>query len=159
MDKIKQWCLTISAISILSGVLVSLLPESGHKNLFKTVVGIIMIYAVILPLTDGKGVDFNIEEFIVDNYSVSEDIDKYALSSMVDSAEKAIENLLSEEAEKSGIDCKFKCRCIVKDNKIEVEEISVTTDINENEIMVIENISESMGFSKDKIIFEGEINE
>lgn len=159
MDKIKQWSLTVSAISILSGVLISLLPKSSHKNLFKTITGIILIYAVMQPIIGGSGVNFKIGEFISDNYTVSENIDKYARSSIVDSAEKAIENLLSEEAAKIEVNCKFKCRCKIEDNKIKVELISVTPALDTEDAEKIRNISETMGFDKDIIIFEGEKNE
>ena len=67
MDEIKQWVLTISAVSIVSGVLISVLPKSSHKNLFKTITGIVLIYSAITPILGADGIDFNIEDYLVDN--------------------------------------------------------------------------------------------
>ena len=99
MDNIKQWVVTLSAISIISGVLISLLPKSSHKTLYKSLSAIIMVYAVLQPLTYTKKLQLNIDDYLYENYSISNSLDDYAISSVVDSAETAIENLFIEEAE------------------------------------------------------------
>ena len=111
MSDMKQWAVNLSVISILSGLLLALLPQSTHKKVFKVVVSILLIYASILPFIGSKSIDFNLSDYMKDNYQVSENTDKYALSAIVRSAEKTIENILTEKAESENLKLDFKCYC------------------------------------------------
>ena len=82
MDKIRQWTLAVSTISMISGILLFIVPKSTQKNCFKVIVSIILIYSVIHPLIGSKGIDFNISDFLSDNYHASENLDNYTLNSM-----------------------------------------------------------------------------
>ena len=156
MDNIKQWVVTLSAISIISGVLISLLPKSSHKTLYKSLSAIIMVYAVLQPLTYTKKLQLNIDDYLYENYSISNSLDDYAISSVVDSAETAIENLFIEEAEKLEIDCNFQCSCEEKNNKITVTKLTVTPKLTPEDIEEIYNIAKSLGVNTEVIVFEGE---
>ena len=155
MDIIKQWTIVISTVTIISGVLISLLPESSHKNLYKTIVGIVLLYTFIQPIIGGNNIDFKVTDFISDNYKVSENIDKYALSSMVNSAENAIEELLVQEATNKNIDCTFTCRCAVENEQIVVKEIRVENLQTQSHQTIID-IVKSLGLSGNIIEFAGE---
>ena len=159
MDKIRQWTLTLSAISIISGLILVILPQGTNKKLFKVIVSVIMIYAALQPIIGMEGIDFNIGDYLKDNYRVSENIDKYALSAMINSAEKAIENLLAEKAEEMNLNFTFSCVCSEADGEISVEKIIVSPKADENEKEIIESIIESLGFDKSIIIYEVEGNE
>ena len=91
MDEVKKWAITISGVSILSGIISSLLPEDSYKKLFRFIAGVFLLYAVLQPLFGRNSIDFNIGDYLSDNYEVSDNIDKYAKSAMLSSAEKAIE--------------------------------------------------------------------
>lgn len=159
MDKIRQWTLAVSAISILSGILTSILPDNGYKKYFKVVSGIILIYAIIQPLSGSNGFDFKIDDFLKDNYMVSEEIDKYAVSSMINSAERAIEDLFYDKAEENNINCEFKCTCFLYNNQISVKNIKVISDISEYDKSLIEDWIISFGFDKSILFFAGEDDE
>ena len=156
MDNIKQWVVTLSAISIISGVLISLLPKSSHKTLYKSLTAIIMVYAVLQPLTYTKKLQLNIDDYLYENYSISNSLDDYAISSVVDSAETAIENLFIEEAEKLEIDCNFQCSCEEKNNEITVTKLTVTPKLTPEDKEEIYNIAKSLGVNTEVIVFEGE---
>lgn len=156
MKDIKQWAIMISAVSIISGVLISILPKSSHKNLFKTITGILLLYSAITPILGADGIDFNIKEYLDDNYAVSENIDKYAIYSVVDSAEKAIEDILLKEAQSRNISCRFICKCDVIDEKLVLKGITITPELSDENIKIIEEIAESLGFDKSIISFKGE---
>ena len=94
INKISQWALTISGVSVVSGILFILLPQNSHKKMFRTIISIVMIYAALQPFAGTNAFDFDISDFIKDNYQIREDIDKYALSGMLRSAEKAIEEAI-----------------------------------------------------------------
>lgn len=159
MDKIKQWTLTISAVSIISGIIYAVLPRDTNKNFFKAIVSIIIIYTALQPLIGTKSIDFRISDYLKDNYQVSESIDKYALSAMINSAEKAIEDLLAEKSQVLEMSVDFRCRCYEENNEIMVEEISVSSETGEYDYEKIENLIESLGFDKGVIVYEGESNE
>ena len=154
MDIIRQWTIVISSVTIISGVLISLLPENSHKNLYKTIVGIVLLYAFIQPFTGGYNIDFKVIDYISDNYKVSENIDKYALSSMINSAENSIEKLLAQEATNKSIECTFTCKCAVENEQIVVKKI-IIENLQPQSHQTIIDIAETFGFSGNIIEFAG----
>lgn len=156
MNEIRQWVLTISAVSIISGILISLVPKSSYKNLYKTIIGLVLVYTFLQPFIDSKDIDFNINDYLFDNYSVSENADKYAQASIIRSAEKAIEEILIEESEALKIECTFKCSCKIKNEEIIVEQISVKFKTDKEDKKSIEELTEKLGFDKTVLVFEGE---
>lgn len=159
IEKISQWALTLSGVSIVSGILLVLLPHNSHKKMFRAIITIIMIYAALQPIVGTNAFDFNISDFIKDNYKVSEGVDKYAIIGMLRSAEKAIEDILSEQAQAQNIQAEFRCKCEEKDSEITVKCIYVTGNYSDNSKADIKNIITSLGFDKSTIIFEGDIDE
>lgn len=156
MDKIKNWALTVSAVSIISGVLLTLLPKGAHKRFYQVLTCIVLIYAFIQPFAVSDGLDFNLESFLKDNYSVSSNIDSYANSAVITSAEKAIEELLADETKAQNQNCVFDCRCKIENNEIVLEALTVKSTSENYDREAVCEIMESLGFSRDKIIFEGE---
>ena len=159
MEKVRQWTLIVSAVSVMSGILTSVLPKNMHKNYFKVISGIIIIYAVLQPLTGTNGIDFKMNDFLSDNYQVSNELDKYAVSAMVNSAEKAIEDILNEKAKEMSIECKFKCECYIRNDQMEVRKISVNPNVNPTEKKLIEDLCEDYGFNNSVVFFAGEEHE
>jgi hypothetical protein len=156
MYKINQWTLTICAVSIISGILLYIIPKSNQKNLFKVIVSTILVYSVIHPLIGSKGIDFRIDDFLSDNYQVSENLDNYALNSMLSSAEKAIEELLEAEATENKISCNFKCECIIENNEIAIKKILVKSFLTDSEKDLIIDIITEFAFDESVVTFEGE---
>ena len=148
MDEVKKWAVTVSAVSIISGVVSSLLPNNTYKNLFRFVAGVVLVYAVLQPLIGRNSIDFNIGDFLKENYEVSENIDKYAQNAMVDSSEKAIEDMFLDYAKSNGADLKIDCRCKVYDNNIIVEEIVVTECVPKEKLNIIKQYAIESGFDE-----------
>ena len=153
MDEVKKWAVTVSAVSIISGVVASLLPDDSYKNLFRFIAGIILVYAVLQPLIGKNSIEFDINEYIKENYEVSEDIDKYAQNAMLDSAEKAIENLLSDFAEKNNTDLKINCKCEVQEGNIVINEIRVADCVPEENLGIIKQFAIESGFDESVFIW------
>lgn len=156
MDKIRQWTLTISAVSMISGLLLCILPKSSQKNFFKVIVSVTMLYAVMHPLINSKGVDFRIDEFLSDNYQLSENYDKYAVSAMIKSAENAIEDTLKSKALNLDIDCYFECSCEMENEEIVVDEIVVIMQGTTEKKGVISEMICGLGFDETRVVFKGE---
>lgn len=156
MDEVKKWAITVSAVSIISGVLSSLLSENTYKNLFRFIAGIVLVYAVLQPLIGRNSIDFNIKDYLKENYEVSENIDKYAQSAMLDSAEKAIEDMFSDYAKSKGIDLKIDCSCKLYNNNITVDEIKVTKCVPKENMNMIKQFATESGFDKSVLFFTGD---
>lgn len=156
MDKIKQWTLVLSAVSVLSGLILAIIPHSASKKLFKTIVTVVLIYMALQPIIGIKGVDFNIDDYLKDNYSTGEKTDKYAISAMISSAEKAIENLLTENSETAGLNYIFECRCYEAGGEIKVEKIYISPKPPEADMPEIKRIIKSLGFDESMIAYKGE---
>ena len=159
MADMKKWALIISAVAIVSGVLSALVPEGKMKKAYKTLGAVVMIYAVLLPLINSDVIDFRIDDYLQDNYEVSEKMDKYARQAIVNSAEKAIEDLLYESAEEKGLSCKFKAQCDVIDEKIIVSSVNVTGAKTQSQKDLISDIVVGLGFKKETIVYSGENDE
>lgn len=150
--------MVISAVSVLSGVLLSVVPTGKLKIAYKSLISVILVYTFLLGVIEFNSIDFNAEEYIKDNYKVSENLDRYAIDSMISSAEKAIEGLLDDYAEKSDIECMFKVVCAEEDGNIVVNEISVS-DCTEADASKIYDLITALGFEKNIISISGESNE
>ena len=156
MDKIKLWALTVSTVSIISGVILSLLPKNAYKKYYKFIVGIMLVYTFLQPIIGKNSIDFDITDYLKDNYEVSDNIDKYAQSAMVDSAEKAIEAMFTEFADKNSIDCKIRCKCRINNRKITVDKIYIINSLSEEKTILIEEFAVSAGFDESILIYMGD---
>lgn len=159
MDSIKKWTLLISSVAVISGILLSVLPEGKLKGAYKTLTGMIILYAFLYPMLSGNTIDFNVDNFLLDNYEISENIDKYALTAVISSAEKAVKELLDEEIKKKNINCEIKVQCSEEKGEIIIDSLSLTGILTKEEKTQVINIAKSLGFSEDKIIFTGESDE
>lgn len=159
MDKIKRWTLIISAVSVVSGILTWILPEGKLKGAYKTLCAVVIVYAFLYPIASNSRVDFSVSEFLIDNYEVSEKVDKYALSALIGSAENAIEELLSEEIKSMDIDCKVKASCMEENGEIKVSALTFIGTLSKQQISDVTSLAVSLGFDKDIIAFTGENDE
>lgn len=159
MEEIKKWTLLISAVAVISGVLLSVLPEGKLKKAYKTLTGVILVYAFLYPLVSGHYIGFTMNEFLSDNYEISENIDKYALSAIISSAQKAIKELIESELEKKSIESKVTVQCTESGGEIKVTSVSFLDDLSDTIKSKVIDICLSFGIDKDIIKFTGESDE
>ncbi len=146
----------ISAVCIFSGVLLSVVPKGKLKSAYKTLASILLVYTFLYPLFDSSNVYFNISDYLSDNYQVSENLDKYALSSMIYSAENAIEKLLTESLKQSDFSCEISAECSFSSDEIIVDRLNITGEYNNEQKSKIKQIITDFGFNSDIIKFSGE---
>lgn len=159
MEEIKKWSLLISAVAVISGVLLSVLPEGKLKKAYKTLTGVILVYAFLYPVVSGHYVNFTVSEFLSDNYEISENIDKYALSAVIGSAQKAIKELIENELEKKSISSKVTVECTEKDGEVKIASVSFLDNLSEEEKDEVIDICLSLGIDEKIVKFTGERNE
>ena len=156
MDEVKKWAITISGVSILSGIISSLLPEDSYKKLFRFIAGVVLLYAVLQPLFGRNSIDFNIGDYLSDNYEVSDNIDKYARGAMLSSAEKAIEDMFIDFAQSKDSEIKIDCNCNIADNVIAVEKIRISECTPKESLEDIKDFAVRSGFNESLLIFTGD---
>lgn len=112
MNEIKFWCKTICIICIISGVMVSLLPKSKVNSAFKTLIGIMIIYTVLIPVAD-KGDDYMNNINTISTCAYTED-DLFSLNQEVinDLAQSLLKDKINEYISSIGShgecsDCSF----------------------------------------------------
>ena len=116
-----------------------------------------MLYAAICSISNmNNKLELSVDDFLVDNYAVSQNIDLNVQASVMDSAEKAIEDLLLNEAIKYGLQCEFKCECRIKNEKIAVVKIVVSPYIDEEKRDIFMTIVDSFDLDRNVVVFEGE---
>lgn len=126
MYKIKafnDWCRLICVVSIVSGVLMALLPGSKLDSAFKGLVSLVLISCFILPV-DGKTVSFSIDEITAATDSEKE----YFVDSgtvVIDCAESLLEDTLNSELKKISPDIYCKTSIVYTDETAYIEKIEV----------------------------------
>lgn len=159
MDNDKTWILTISMVAVISGIIESLLPDRKYKKLFRFATCIVLLYVFLQPIMGNNSINFHIEDYLHDNYEVSENIDKLAQDAMVGSAEKAIEDMFIDFADKNNIEFNVQCKCTINDNEIKIDNIYIfNCTPKESEDMVI-NFAVNSGFNNNQLNFQGETDE
>lgn len=156
MGDFKKWIMMISAVSVFSGIVSSLLSENSYKKVFSFVVGSVLVYTLLQPFVGKNSVDFHISDYLKFNYEISENIDIYAEKSMIQSAEKAIEDIFYDFADSNGINCEISCECIVSDNKMCIDEIYISDCKTEENINLIREYAIKSGFDESIIYFTGD---
>lgn len=159
MDKIKQCTVLISAVSIISGILLSVIPQGKLRPAYKTLISVVLIYAFMSPLITSGSIDFNIGDYLRSNYELSGSYDKYALQSVTDSAEKAVEQALFDLASASEITCSFSAECVTEGDGVKLKKIIVSGASSPEIRDEIMKLLLDSGFDKEIIIFEDETDE
>lgn len=155
MESVKKWTLLISAVAVVSGILLSVLPEGKLKKAYKTLTGVILVYAFFYPVVSGYYVDFSVKDFLSDNYEISENIDKYALSAVISSAQKAIRELLEDELQKKNIHSSITVECGESEGEIKIISVSFSDLLTKEEKNEVIDICINFGIDEDIIKFIG----
>ena len=153
LSEAKDWALAVSTISITGGIIASLLPRNTYKKLFKYIVGVVMVYTLLHPIIGKNSINFNIQDYLKDNYQVSENVDKYAETAMLSSAEKSIVGMFSDFAERNETELKINCKCIIENEKILIEAINIIDCKPIENLSLIKDFAEDSGIDKDILIF------
>lgn len=152
MDRISLYIRLICVVSILSGVLISLIPGGRFKNSFRSFCGLLMISAMVVPLSaitsDGIA-DFRLDKV----YNSDVDYQGEEKQMFTDMLELSVEEKLKKEN-------------LIADISIEVAEnydatviksVTVEGDFNDDEKNYITDMLGNF-FPEAEIIFKEHIN-
>lgn len=109
MDALKQWIISL-VFSAAAGTLISVIsPKGSNDKTVKTVVGIFIIAAVCVPLSEIEASDFSVPAFVRDEIIADNSMNDFT----VEMLENELFNKASEVASEFG--------CGIKDVEIQAE--------------------------------------
>lgn len=137
MDKLQLWCKGFSAVTIISGVLLALLPSGKLTSSFKTLTAIILTVMFVSPLVDIKNTDLYALN-IFDDKKLSEVSDEVNCNQYL-FAERTVENEIDKLLNNSGLN--ISCDVIISDTdkNFLIEKIIINGKYDETEKSLIEN--------------------
>lgn len=132
MDSIKNWCIVVSGVSVVSGIITALIPRGSTKNTYRVLTCIVLLYAMIQPVTQWREmkIDFN---KLIGSESEGGVVSWEKNDSVVFVAEETYEKHIDSLIRKTGADAKSECVCEYSDGELKLIEITVTGQINEHE--------------------------
>lgn len=133
MHDLKYWCRALCIIVIISGVLLSFIPDSKLNNSYKALVSLMIIYMLISPFSNSNSID-SLASFSDYTSGITEDELLLNDSSLVlDCAENLLNTTLNDALRKAALDAE--CKTHIKENKNEayISKIDVYGNLAENE--------------------------
>ncbi len=156
MEKITSWCKIISLISIMSSVVLLLLPESKSKNAFRTLFSFIMIYSFVMSFSDTEADFTKVSHYlnISENKNGYEYYEKYSSYPAISAAESETEKYFNNFISSSAFEGSCKAVCISESDKISVSEIIFSGSFDEYEKNIIKEEVRRVCGEKASIIFQ-----
>ena len=128
MEKLNLWSKMVASVLVISAVVSLIIPDSGIKKAFNTLVSTILVFALIYPLS-AKSISLKpLTEFIesIGSGSSEEVFNDYSELALISSAESEVKKYV-EEIDR---ECQVEVICDYKDGKVQIEKISITGNIN-----------------------------
>lgn len=131
MEEITAWCKTVCIVSVVSGVLVSVLPKNKLIGAVKTLSAVILVWAFITPIVSFDKDDFKLD-FSSNRYEY-EELESLASDEVLRQAEE----ILKKETDSILIGVNPEARSYVKmfynDGETGIEKITVSGKLNDSE--------------------------
>lgn len=154
IQELNQWCNLIAIVSVISAVLLLIIPHSKTKKSFEALLTLILVMSMISPFAQ-DGFNLNI---------LSADINKLDDKEIIKNAEAlnpllyVVETESSSYIEKACSDAGFDCKCVVKckyvDGNLIIAQVNLNGKLNKNEKSTAEEIILSICNRETVIIFE-----
>lgn len=158
MDKISAWCKMITLISILSSVLMLVLPEGKSKKAFKMLFSFIIIYSFVSTLSEIRTDFSHISKYFDDweNSAVSEDFNDYENYPIISAAESETEKYFNDLLSNIGMEGYCEAVCDTEAGRIILLEIYINAKADESQKKTIAEEVVKIYGEETTIIFSGE---
>ena len=151
MDTLKQWCITVSAVSIISGILMYLVPKSSSKSAYRVLISILLLYVLITPFGKLHKIDYDISKIIPDKENTVTDAHEGELYIAQKTYERYIESQLED------IECE--CICSYSQGELVLQSITIITFVSDEQRVVIFQKLENVGDENTTVLFRGDEGE
>lgn len=140
MNDIKNWCRIVCVTVIISGILMSLMPETIIKKTYKGFVSLLIIFIFINPLSGIKGIGEIIENNSHSNELSEQELMLQSSDVVLDCAEGLLKERLDTIMAEAGVDAI--CETFIKemDGEAYIEKIEIYGDITSYEAQKIESL-------------------
>lgn len=165
MDVLKNWAVTLATLIIFISMANIILPKSSIKNHVKFVLSLIVLAAMVIPITNFLSLGNKIEEYDLESvisedssYTSSEDSESYSNEYMLSSLEKSIKNLLNDEYTGSKFDVKIKGNIDIGNANVDITSVAIeisSTNINKIQKVIIGDVDNN--YSDESDSFKNEI--
>lgn len=133
MEKIKSQIILITFVTIVSTVLLCVVPQGKMRNAFKLLCAVVIIYSVVSPLVnfDFDSLDFDsLLDFSSESESFSDEADNAALIAANEGYSDAAEKLLLKNNLKVS---RIESECAIRGETIVLEKMTVYCNYNKSE--------------------------
>ena len=130
MKSIENWCISVSVVSVITGIITTLLPKSALKNTYFILTGIVTLYVCIQPFTDWREFQVDFEKILSyreQNNSSDVDYNSSILYAAEQTYKKYIDSKLKEMSQKA--ECT--CECEYANEKLYITKITIYGNISD----------------------------
>lgn len=168
MEVLKSWAITLVTLIIFISMANTILPKSSIKNHVKFVLSLIVLAAMVIPITNFLSLSnevegYDIESMILEDSSYgsnrsNEDNENYSNEYMLSSLEKSIKNLLADEYNGNNFNVKMEGNIDIGNANIDITSIFIevsSTNVNKIQRVIIGDIDNN--YSDESDSFKNEI--
>ncbi len=145
MDTIKGWTALIAATAIISAVFTALLPPGKTKTAFMTLVGVVIVCAVISPFASKAGTDFDFFEDVQSFGKTDGEYQKQSENAAKKVAENGYETAVRRKLEEMSVT--VDSIEIVCDNDCIIQSVTVVSENSANNGRIKTTVREICGDS------------
>lgn len=145
MENLKNLAVTLTTLIIFVSMANIILPKNSMKNHIKFVLSLIVLAAMVIPITDilslGKNIDdYDLESIVLEDkyYAQTSDEDRYNNDFMMSSLEKSMESSLANEF--SGNNFTVKMEGDIDIGNANVDITSVLIEVSSSEVSKIQKV-------------------
>ncbi|MGN0467283.1 MAG: hypothetical protein ACI4GY_00985 [Acutalibacteraceae bacterium] len=154
----KSWIILICAVSVISSVIAMIIPKSSLSKAFGYLCAAVMIYTFLLPFMTSK-VDFSkLTDALKSQSSALQSFEENAEETALTAAENGCKTVLLNKLTENGLSVKdedITVKCKYKNEKIQIENITVDGKFSKEEKDLIGKTIEEIFEEKIHIIYSG----
>lgn len=125
MKGIENWCVAVSAVSVVTGIITTLLPKSAIKNTYIILSCVVLLYACIQPVTDWRELKIDFAKIISDS-SDSDVYDEDYNSSILYIAEQTYKKHIDSQITDISENAECSCECEYSNGQLFIRKIIIT---------------------------------
>ncbi len=156
MEGIKDWSVIISAVAIVSGIFIMLIPESKLKEAYKIMVTTLVIYSVLLPIVNNRYDAFDLNSLLQENTELKNKYYNESYDVLKESAEDVLEREITSALKSENLNAVCSVTCVVENENFSVEEIVITGRFSDTEKNAISDLLKDYKTEGTKVVFAGE---
>ncbi|MFI3142141.1 MAG: hypothetical protein R3Y27_07555 [Clostridia bacterium] len=131
----------ICLVSILSGVLLSIIPKSKMKSAFNMLCISILIYTIVFPLSSYDLTSLDFDSLLSINTELEQDYEEQNERLTIQTSETIIEETIKEQLSENKIEFdEVQVICVYEDENLVIDDINVIGDFTEQESEIISEI-------------------